>query len=257
MNEQDALLALSLQQEELLLVSGDGGPGRPIDSSRNPKPGLPGSNTRPIPGSGALGQDQDDVEIVKVSAPAGVARERQRMRQAAHGVLSSAQVAHALRTVTAPPGLTLFEAVPEQVLPASPVANMCDPSLELSDPNPDLHATFLELNRRLFGGVLSSCEVCWSKRMTSCAGICYYQGGGYIRIALSQPLLSLRPRSDFVNTLIHECLHAWNFKRFGVRNRDGPTGHGPRWKAAARACNRILGTNVTEFHTFGEEVRQF
>ena len=44
-------------------------------------------------------------------------------------------------------------------------------------------------------------SVKWSKRMTLCAGICRMKGV-HISIGLSQPLLSLRKRSDTINTLL-------------------------------------------------------
>ena len=52
------------------------------------------------------------------------------------------------------------------------------------------------------------------KYMHRCAGVCYSRGRGlYNRcnIELSQPLLSLRPRADLVNTLLHEMIHAFIF----------------------------------------------
>ncbi len=35
-----------------------------------------------------------------------------------------------------------------------------------------------------------------------------------------QPLLTLRPRADLVNTLLHECIHAYLFVTSHDRDRD-------------------------------------
>lgn len=50
--------------------------------------------------------------------------------------------------------------------------------------------------------------------------------------ALAAPSPQLRPTSDLKNTLLHEMIHAENFLQ-GIR-RDGPDGHGPAVRAAAR-----------------------
>lgn len=56
-------------------------------------------------------------------------------------------------------------------------------------------------NREYFYDALKFISVKWSKRMTLCAGICRMKGV-HISIGLSQPLLSLRKRSDTINTLL-------------------------------------------------------
>lgn len=90
-----------------------------------------------------------------------------------------------------------------------------DPQYDLIDPCPDIHALFIEYNKKYFWNTLGSCIVEWSKRMTICAGIFYLRGGGTIR--LSEQLLQYRPRKDLVETLLHEMIHAYlyltrNFK---------------------------------------------
>ena len=61
--------------------------------------------------------------------------------------------------------------------------------------------------------------------MTLCAGVCSYQRrAGYCSIRLSVPLLKLRPRKDFVETLLHEMIHAYLFVTDGNDDHDG---HGP------------------------------
>lgn len=76
-----------------------------------------------------------------------------------------------------------------------------DPSFEMIDPTPDIYALFQEFNKTFFYGKLDSVEVKWSKRMTSCAGICYFNHG-YCSVRLSIPLLQYRPRSDLIDTLL-------------------------------------------------------
>ena len=92
------------------------------------------------------------------------------------------------------------------------LSGIIDPSLDLIDPNPDLHALFSQFNQEFFWGKLNGCEVKWSPRMTLCAGVCSYQyRSGFCSIRLSCPLLKLRPRKDFVETLLHEMIHAYLF----------------------------------------------
>ena len=44
--------------------------------------------------------------------------------------------------------------------------SVVDPSWETTDPNPDVHALFLQYNDQYFGGKLAGVEVKWSPRMT-------------------------------------------------------------------------------------------
>ena len=91
-------------------------------------------------------------------------------------------------------------------------SSIIDGSLDLIDPNPDLHALFSQFNQEFFWSKLNGCEVKWSPRMTLCAGVCSYQyRSGFCSIRLSVPLLKLRPRKDFVETLLHEMIHAYLF----------------------------------------------
>jgi predicted SprT family Zn-dependent metalloprotease len=130
--------------------------------------------------------------------------------------------------------------------------NLVDPSYELIDPNPDLHASFLQFNDAFFYGALAGCEVSWSNRMTQCAGLCSFQPrSGYCSIRLSVPLLKLRPRKDFVETLLHEMIHAYLFLTSGNRDRDG---HGPEFQSHMHRINGIAGTRITVFHSFHAEV---
>ncbi|CAA98538.1 DNA-dependent metalloprotease dvc-1 [Caenorhabditis elegans] len=137
-------------------------------------------------------------------------------------------------------------------------SSLVDPSFELSDPCPDIHALFIQFDARFFGGSLACCEVKWSPRMYACAGICSYEirggRGGLCSIRLSKPLLTLRPRSDLVETLLHEMIHAYLFVKERNRDRDG---HGPQFQAHMHRINQAGGTNITIYHSFHDEVRLY
>ncbi|EGT39680.1 hypothetical protein CAEBREN_23268 [Caenorhabditis brenneri] len=136
--------------------------------------------------------------------------------------------------------------------------SVVDPSFELLDPCPDIHALFIQFDTRFFGGSLACCEVKWSPRMYSCAGICSYEirggRGGLCSIRLSKPLLSLRPRKDLVETLLHEMIHAYLFVKERNRDRDG---HGPHFQSHMHRINQEGGTNITIYHSFHDEVRLY
>ena len=53
--------------------------------------------------------------------------------------------------------------------------HLCSPEWEIIDPNPDIHSLFVQFDKRFFWSSLGSVELEWSKRMYTCAGICYYQ----------------------------------------------------------------------------------
>lgn len=117
--------------------------------------------------------------------------------------------------------------------------SLIDPSWEIIDPTPDIHVLFVAFNERFFWNKLLTVCVSWSKRMTSCAGICSYQGrGGMCSITLSEPLLKLRPRKDLVETLLHEMIHAFLFVTDNNRDRDG---HGPEFHKHMYRINQEAG----------------
>ena len=91
--------------------------------------------------------------------------------------------------------------------------------LESHDPFIDIHELFSLYNTLYFRSLLlPRVEVSWSPRLTLCAGICELvrdpsNGNKFtrIRLKLSEPLLKFRPRSDVIDTLLHESLHAYFF----------------------------------------------
>lgn len=130
-------------------------------------------------------------------------------------------------------------------------------SNDLNDPTPDVHSLFAYYNRKHFGSKLTNVYVEFSKRMTLCAGTCTFRGVGGCRIALSEPLLKLRPASDLRSTLLHEMIHALLFNE-GV-SRDGPDGHGPRFMEVAARINASEPpeVHVTPYHSFTSEVDHY
>ncbi|KAI8070317.1 SprT-like family-domain-containing protein [Gongronella butleri] len=138
---------------------------------------------------------------------------------------------------------------------ASPplVTNILGSNLDLDDPNPDLHTLFVAFNDMFFDGKLGAVTVSWSTRMTRCAGICRLRGND-VDITMSEPLLKFRPRSDMIDTLLHEMIHALHFRTLGTLDRDG---HGPKFLADAKRINDRAGTNITVYHTFNDEVRHY
>lgn len=132
---------------------------------------------------------------------------------------------------------------------------LTDPSWEVIDPTPNIHILFVTFNERFFWNKLSSVCVSWSKRMTTCAGVCSYQGrNGLCSIRLSEPLLKLRPRKDLIETLLHEMIHAYLFVTHNNRDRDG---HGPEFHKHMYRINKESGTNITVYHDFHDEVRLY
>jgi hypothetical protein len=99
----------------------------------------------------------------------------------------------------------------------------------------------------------------------SCAGICELSKDATtgtftrIRLKMSTPLLQYRPRSDTINTLIHEAIHAYFFITTSwqhARGDDG-TGHGVGFQLLADAINNHGNYEITIYHTFHDEVESY
>ncbi|XP_070074806.1 DNA-dependent metalloprotease SPRTN isoform X2 [Drosophila takahashii] len=135
--------------------------------------------------------------------------------------------------------------------------NLVHPQWELVDPTPDIFAMFLRFDDKFFQKRLGAVALEWSKKMYSCAGICYQRGNRYVKevtIRLSEPLLKLRPRKDLVETLLHEMIHAYCFV---LNIREGNGGHGPMFKRIMETINKVAGTNITVYHSFHDEVNAY
>ncbi|KAL5281369.1 SPRTN family protein [Megaselia abdita] len=132
--------------------------------------------------------------------------------------------------------------------------HLVHPMWESLDPTPDVHSLFGAFNSKFFQSRLHCVELEWSKRMYSCAGICYSRRnrmGQQVTIRLSEPLLKLRSRKDLVETLLHEMIHAYCFV---LNIREGNGGHGPNFKKIMFGINKVAGTNITVYHSFHDEV---
>jgi len=160
--------------------------------------------------------------------------------------------------ITAGPGTSLKSGSRHEREPSESQTSALRTSLSvlLADgPNVDIVALFRLFNQSLFWGRLDSVYVEWSPRMKLIAGSCsYHSAGGQCRIGLSQPLLQYRPVNDVVETLLHECIHAYLF--VGTRNTDH-SDHGPQFQSHMNRINRILGVRVTIYHSFHDEVDHY
>ncbi|EDV47009.1 sprT-like domain-containing protein Spartan [Drosophila erecta] len=135
--------------------------------------------------------------------------------------------------------------------------NLVHPQWELVDPTPDIFSMFIRFDEKFFQQRLGAVALEWSKKMYSCAGICYQRGNRFVKevtIRLSEPLLKLRPRKDLVETLLHEMIHAYCFV---LNIREGNGGHGPNFKRIMETINKVAGTNITVYHSFHDEVAAY
>lgn len=71
---------------------------------------------------------------------------------------------------------------------------------------------------------------------------------------VSEPLLKLRPRSDMINTLLHEMIHAFVFVYSRVKDHDD---HGAVFQSHMHRINQTAGTQITVFHSFHDEVDSY
>lgn len=142
-----------------------------------------------------------------------------------------------------------------------------DHILASDDPFIDIHELFGLYNILYFRSLLvPRVEVTWSSRLTLCAGICELvrdpsNNNKYtrIRLKLSEALLKYRPRSDVVDTLLHEAIHAYFFITTSWRHSRGDdgTGHGDGFLLLADAINDHGGHNISVYHTFHDEVDSY
>lgn len=124
-----------------------------------------------------------------------------------------------------------------------------DPRLEELDPNPDIHLLFAAFDTKFFEGLLTEkgVQLKWAKNLTSTAGAYYRQKK---TIKLSERLIQQRPRSDLVNTLLHEMIHAF------VHQKQLPgRSHGHHFTAIMNRINKAAGTDITVFHSWRAEVK--
>lgn len=130
--------------------------------------------------------------------------------------------------------------------------NIVHPDLETLDPNPDIYKLFQQFDERFFDGFISTKAVLlkW-ENLGRDAGRFSWETNGIPRISLSSELMTLRPRRDLVETLLHEMIHAYiHLKR--IRDTGA---HGPIFKQHMNRINSAAGTNITVCHQFHEEVQ--
>ncbi|XP_045584641.2 DNA-dependent metalloprotease SPRTN isoform X1 [Procambarus clarkii] len=124
--------------------------------------------------------------------------------------------------------------------------------------NQDIWSMFTHFNKKYFCGELDKVKVSWSPHMTLCAGKTAYRVRGHscksCSIRLSQPLLSQRPHTDTVNTLLHEMIHAYLHVTQGLNYRDS---HGPEFRKHMKRINDCEGSKITIYHNFRREVDKF
>ncbi|EME27297.1 SprT-like domain-containing protein Spartan [Galdieria sulphuraria] len=119
----------------------------------------------------------------------------------------------------------------------------------------DIHELFMAFNRLYFEGKLDRVTIEWSKRMTLCAGLCECcVFSNSCRIKLSQPLLSLRPVTDLVDTILHECIHAYLFMTGSITDHDA---HGRDFIYHMNRINQDVGSHITIYHSFIDEVEHY
>tara|TARA_R110002003_G_scaffold269_2_gene17966 strand:+ start:28103 stop:28855 length:753 start_codon:yes stop_codon:yes gene_type:complete len=71
--------------------------------------------------------------------------------------------------------------------------------------------------------------------------------------------LQYRPRTDTINTLLHEAIHAYFFITTSWRHSRGDdgTGHGVGFQLLADAINNHGSYDITIYHTFHDEVESY
>ncbi|KAF2691290.1 hypothetical protein K458DRAFT_327568 [Lentithecium fluviatile CBS 122367] len=139
-------------------------------------------------------------------------------------------------------------------------------TLSNDEPSVDIHELFGHYNVLYFRHLLvPRVEVIWSPRLTLCAGICELSKdpttGKFtrIRLKMSTPLLQYREKSDTINTLLHEAIHAYFFITTSWRHSRGDdgTGHGVGFQLLADAINNHGNYEITIYHTFHDEVESY
>ncbi|KAF2661356.1 hypothetical protein K491DRAFT_774037 [Lophiostoma macrostomum CBS 122681] len=139
-------------------------------------------------------------------------------------------------------------------------------TLSNDEPFVDIHELFGYYDVLYFRGLLAPrVEVLWSPRLTLCAGICELSkdptSGKFtrIRLKMSTPLLQYRPRSDTINTLLHEAIHAYFFITTSWKHSRGDdgTGHGVGFQLLADAISNHGNYEITIYHTFHDEVDSY
>ena len=130
-----------------------------------------------------------------------------------------------------------------------------EPAWVMTESQQELYERFHLYNALYFEGRLEGVEVKWSDKMTLCAGLCSFnKREGFCSIRLSRPLLKLRPKTDYIDTLLHEMIHAFLFIVTRSIDRDG---HGPDFQSHMNRINKAAGTTISIYHNFNSEVDHY
>ena len=125
-----------------------------------------------------------------------------------------------------------------------------DPRLDQLDPQPNVEHLLRLFDQRFFNSSLQEggVTVHWSRHMTLSAGLCqYFPKQKRCVIKLSIPLVKEAPRKDFVQTLLHEMIHAHLFLS---GQDDSHEEHGPLFTHHMARINTLGHCYVTLKHTF-------
>lgn len=119
--------------------------------------------------------------------------------------------------------------------------------MEIQDPTPDVHELFNEFNDKYFAGALADVFVVWSEKLEpGVAGQCaYHPESSTCKIYINKQFATLLPRGEFINVLLHEMIHAFNFVMGTYANT---TAHGPEFLAIAKEISRIERIKIRAYH---------
>jgi rubrerythrin len=119
--------------------------------------------------------------------------------------------------------------------------------------NFDVQKIFNTFNSLYFDDKLNGLQVRWSYKMSLCAGQFQWGKKGLTHgaeIVLSEPLLKMRPKSDTLNTLVHEMIHAF----LHITDQRDNDAHGKLFTHWMNLLNDAEKTDITIYHTFHDEV---
>lgn len=198
-----------------------------------------------------LSEDEDEIWLLKEIVPSNKSKNTSsNFLPSGQDIIFVGQSSTAGRSISS--SYTKLSQPNRDPIEAYPV---CHPKLETLDPTPNLWHLYRQFDTLFFEESLSktNLEVSWSKSLTSCAGIFSVSVGGIPQVQLSYKLLRLRPRSDLVNTLIHEMIHAYIW----IHQLNDSGEHGNIFCQFMNRINQVGGTNVTVYHNFHDEVQYY
>lgn len=103
---------------------------------------------------------------------------------------------------------------------------------------------FTVINEKLFENKLDpDVSIIMSEKLTVDAGrfVAAYSEWSRHKISLSAPLLTLRPRNDLINILLHQCIHFYLW----TTGEDPDGAHGEHFHWKMREINKRTGLKIT------------